>query len=265
MGGLQIGPLLFSAERAPFVASFAILIVASWIFSRQNRKTLLDWSTGASGAALVAARVGFVWMHRDTFSESPLSAFAIWEGGFQWGWGVAGFALATMWHMQRMLAVPMAVILMLSGAGWYATYTLTLGSDVPMPVDLELTALDGTIVRVGDWQGQPVVVNLWASWCPPCQREMPMMADVASSLDGVSMHFVNQGEGQDTIHRYLMSTGVAIHPLMDANQQMMQHYGAMGLPATLFLSADGALISAHMGEISRAQILQEINKLKHLP
>ncbi|WP_435169709.1 prolipoprotein diacylglyceryl transferase family protein [Falsirhodobacter sp. 1013] len=262
MGGMQLGPLLLSAERAPVAIALLILVIASWIIGRQRGVNLTDWAFSAAMWSLIGARTGYVLLHLGAFAEQPLSVLAFWQGGFQWQWGIAAFAAATAWHLRRLPLLPVVVAVVLTAIGWNVSHLLARGNAVAMPVDLQLTALDGTPAQVGDWRGEPVVVNLWASWCPPCRREMPMMADVAFSLEGASMRFVNQGEGPEIIRKYLQKTKVPIEPLSDPGQGMMQHYGAKGLPATLFLTADGHLLSAHMGEISRAQLLHEIETLK---
>lgn len=89
-----------------------------------------------------------------------------------------------------------------------------------------------------------------------------MMAEIAAQDTGAALHFVNQGEAADIVRRYLSQENLLIAPVLDPGMQMMPHFGALGLPATLFISADGRLQSAHMGEISRAQLLAQIEALK---
>ena len=86
----------------------------------------------------------------------------------------------------------------------------------------------------------------------------PMMAEIAATLSDIDLHFVNQGEGAGTIRDYLMRENIAIAPLTDHASQMMQHFRAVGLPATLFIDANGRLHAAHLGEISRPALLAAI-------
>ncbi|MCZ4088779.1 TlpA family protein disulfide reductase [Sinorhizobium psoraleae] len=108
-------------------------------------------------------------------------------------------------------------------------------------------------------QGRPAVLNLWASWCPPCRREMPMMADMAGSNPQVDFLFANQGEGRKAIAAYLRHTGVDLKTiLLDPFADLSRHYGAMGLPATLFINPDGTLAATHLGEISREALAERL-------
>jgi thiol-disulfide isomerase/thioredoxin len=133
------------------------------------------------------------------------------------------------------------------------------------------TAATGDIYRTlagerfnpSELEGQPVVINLWATWCPPCRREMPMMADVAANTDAAELVFVNQGEGQEIIQRYLTAENLELeHVVLDGLGEFGRHYEVPGLPATLFLKSDGTLQSVHMGEISREDLVSGIQGLE---
>lgn len=107
-----------------------------------------------------------------------------------------------------------------------------------------------------------MVINLWASWCPPCRREMPMMAELARSTEAAEFVFANQGENRDSIDRYLADNGISLdHVLLDSFGDLARHYGAPGLPATLFVGPDGVLEHAHLGEISREALQSRISGL----
>nr|WP_244510698.1 TlpA disulfide reductase family protein [Microvirga guangxiensis] len=81
-------------------------------------------------------------------------------------------------------------------------------------------------------------MNLWASWCPPCRREMPMMAEMAAARDDVTFLFVNQGERRTTIEGYLNKEKLTLpNVLLDARMDVPRHYSTPGLPVTLFIGA----------------------------
>jgi hypothetical protein len=90
-----------------------------------------------------------------------------------------------------------------------------------------------------------------------------MMAEVAAELDGVDMVFANQGEAVGPIAEFLAQQDLSLPAVItDPAHSLMAHYEVRGLPATLFIRADGALQSAHLGEISRAQLIAEAERLK---
>lgn len=141
---------------------------------------------------------------------------------------------------------------------------LTAGTPpTPLPSGGMFRTLAGEPFEPTMLEGQPTVINLWATWCPPCRREMPMMADVAANTDDARLVFVNQGEGADVIQRFLTTENLELdHVVLDSLGEFGRHYEVPGLPATFFIGSDGALQSVHMGEISREGLLTGIQKLQ---
>ncbi|MXQ14159.1 redoxin domain-containing protein [Microvirga makkahensis] len=110
--------------------------------------------------------------------------------------------------------------------------------------------------------GKPVVVSLWASGCPSCRREMPMMAEAAAAPKDVTYLFVDQGERRAAIEAYLASQNLMLpNLLLDSRQDVARHYAMPGLPGTLSIGADGKLRSTHVGEISREALAAAISRL----
>lgn len=118
-----------------------------------------------------------------------------------------------------------------------------------------------TGLATGD--GRPLVMNLWAMWCPPCRREMPMMTSVATAREDVAFVFANQGEQEETIQSYLRKNGLPFEGMIqDADSTLITKFGMLGLPSTLFFSPTGQLQAVHTGEISRAALAAQIRGLK---
>ena len=135
----------------------------------------------------------------------------------------------------------------------------TLGQAAPT---VALQQMQGPPLAISAMAGKPIVVNLWASWCPPCRREMPLLAKIAASRDDVAFLFVNQGEGTQAIRSYLASQDLTLdHVLLDASMLLPRHYRTLGLPTTLFLRADGTLAAIHTGEISPEALDANVRKL----
>ncbi|MDQ2067167.1 TlpA disulfide reductase family protein [Xinfangfangia sp. CPCC 101601] len=264
MGGLALGPMALSGERAAVLAGLIVLLLATGLIARRMGPAIAGWASAAAISGGIAARLGFVVQNATTYLADPLSVFAIWQGGFSPLWGIAGFALATGWHLWRNpdLILPAAASVLFAVGGWNIVWQLTRGEAVALPSGAVLATLSGAPVAPGDWEGRPLVINLWASWCPPCRREMPMMAELAAADTGAEFVFVNQGEGAEAVRRYLSREGIVIAPVLDPTSQLMRHYGSMGLPVTLFIDAQGQLHTAHMGEISRAGLLAGIAAIR---
>ncbi|WP_155718381.1 TlpA family protein disulfide reductase, partial [Pseudomonas fluorescens] len=104
-------------------------------------------------------------------------------------------------------------------------------------------------------QGGPLVINLWATWCPPCRREMPVLENAQRMRPDVTFLFVNQAESMQSVSTYLATQGLNLdNVLFDASGRLGQAVGSMALPTTLFYQADGRLINSHLGELSEASL-----------
>jgi len=114
--------------------------------------------------------------------------------------------------------------------------------------------------------GKPMVVNLWATWCPPCRREMPLLAAAQKQEPGVRFVFANQGEDGMTAQRYLTDAQLELdNVLLDSGTRFAREVGSMGLPTTLFYDADGRLIDTHLGQLSAASLASKLNRLRSRP
>lgn len=123
-----------------------------------------------------------------------------------------------------------------------------------LPKDLVLSDITGQPVNLQTYQGQPLVINFWATWCPPCVREMPLLAEYAQQ-DGVTVVLINQGENVETIQAYLDQAGLSFeHMLLDPRQTALQAMQVRGLPTTLFFDAQGRLLNEHLGEVHEPQL-----------
>lgn len=107
--------------------------------------------------------------------------------------------------------------------------------------------------------GKPKVVNLWATWCPPCVKEMPMLEKAQVSYPDVAFIFVNQGEHQQVVQQFLQKQQLNLSLMYFDNQGLVgQQTGSHALPTTLFYDADGVLQYAHLGQLSKASLAHGI-------
>lgn len=128
--------------------------------------------------------------------------------------------------------------------------------------DVSLYTLDGDRVRLEDYLGQPLLVNVWATWCPPCVREMPLLADLDASHDQIKVLLVNHGEGQAVIEHFLQEQELSLqHLLLDSMGSLLEHSGHRGLPVTYFYDAKGRLMSTHSGELTAADLAEQLPRM----
>ncbi len=268
MQGIEIGPLVFSGPRFAAITGIIVFLIVTEFMARSQGPAFRRWSGQVVVGGILAARLGFVALHWRDFLVDPASILYVWQGGFSlWAAGLAvvGISLLHLWHRPQQTpfaggALAIAVAL--------ANVAYQISGDAPttpLPATAFATLAADPVV-LSDRGGKPLVINLWASWCPPCRRELPMMADVAAGLTDVDMVFANQGEGPLIVEAFLAREGLTLGTVViDSGQSLYRHYSALGLPATLFIGADGRLQSTHVGEISRSQLNAEIERLKGHP
>lgn len=260
---VQFGPLTFAADRLLAVAMLlAFTFAVGRIGERTGRETTKAglWSliAGIAGARLV-----YIVSHLDAYSQDWWSTLALWQGGFNtWaGIAVAAGVLLAFLGFNRTSGFSVAAIAALVLA-WVGGTALLAPRPEALPNMPILATLDGRRIEPASLSGKPFVVNLWATWCPPCRRELPMLAEVAASSE-VPILLVNQGEPANQVERYLAETGISSADIaLDEAGALMRGIEGGALPTTLFINARGEVVETHLGEISRAALLDQINRLQ---
>jgi len=110
------------------------------------------------------------------------------------------------------------------------------------------------------------VVNLWASWCGPCRREMPAFLKAQAQHPKVRFIYANQGETAITIRAFLTQQNLSLkNVILDPDRSWMTRFHASGIPTTLFFDADGKLVSSQVGELSDAALKDQLTRLERAP
>jgi len=260
---ISLGPIVLAADRFAAVLGIFTFILVTGIITRRVDDRFGAWTWWALLGGIAAARLGHVILHWQSFAAEPLRIFALWQGGFHMPTALAAILLSIIIVLRGARLRLWALLpLALAFVVWNTATQLTGGTQaIALPASA-FRKLDGDIYSLREPSGKPMVINLWATWCPPCRREMPMIAELAGSMDEADFVFANQGESRDAIDRYLADNEIALdHVLLDSFGELARHYGAPGLPATLFISADGVLKHAHLGEISRETLESRISRL----
>ena len=136
-------------------------------------------------------------------------------------------------------------------------------SSPPTLSQLSLPHLEGYSVAFNDFE-TPLVVNLWATWCGPCRRELPMMHDMAAQNPDITFVFVSQGESTAKVNKYLLDNKLELsHVLLDKKGVLAHRFQSRGLPTTLFFDTSGNLVEAHLGELSSVQLFNSVMALKN--
>ena len=109
--------------------------------------------------------------------------------------------------------------------------------------DFQLQNLDGQAVSLSDFRGKPVLVNFWASWCPPCRSEMPYIQEIYEewSDKGLLVLAINIGESSSKAEEFMQSYNLSFTVLLDTKQDVAQRYNITGIPTTFFIDKDGII------------------------
>ena len=121
----------------------------------------------------------------------------------------------------------------------------------------------GTAVSLRDYRGKVVILNLWASWCPPCRAEMPDLQRLqrAYASRGLVVVGINQGESPDRARAFAQSLGIAFPIWIDDQQQYGRVLTAQGLPTTVVVGRDGRVIHGYDGPLTFNQMQTVVSSL----
>ena len=236
--------------------------VAAWLSKRQGQH-----ASRAAWAALmvgtVAARAAYVFGNWAAYSVDPVSILAVWQGGFTPLAGLlAGGVTVFVLSRDRRIGLQLAAVIALLGGAYYGLDRMTEQPRRGFPSGFVLTTIDGKTFDLATVRGRPFVVNLWATWCPPCRRELPMIAEVSKSAS-IPVLMIDQGEAREDVIKFLQRNGIETRNiLIDKNSALSAFVGGGALPTTFFVDADGMVDQTFTGEISRAALLAGIERTK---
>lgn len=165
------------------------------------------------------------------------------------------------------------IVVLLIGAGWIWASRDDAGAQLQaspqegfLAPNFTLETLEGETVSLSDFEGQAVMINFWASWCPPCRAEMP-------SMENVYQKYQNQGfvilainaTHQDTVSgaaNFVAEEGFSYPILMDTKDSVSQLYQLRSLPTSLFVGKDGLIQEiVYGGPIPEADLQTRIENL----
>lgn len=141
---------------------------------------------------------------------------------------------------------------------------ITPGDQAP---DFELEMLNGETAKLSDFKGKRILLNLWASWCPPCREEMPDIQDLHTTYkdDNFMVIGVNLTTSEKSIQNvkdFVEDYELTFPIFMDVNNEVGEAYQAISIPTSVFIDSEGIVQKRVIGSMSRGIIEENIKKLE---
>lgn len=135
---------------------------------------------------------------------------------------------------------------------------LKIGVKAP---DFELEDLSGKKVKLSDYQGKKVILNFWATWCPPCKEEMPAMEKFYQNAgDDVVILAVNI-DPQFDVKGFADKMGITFPILLDKDDKVNSAYSVMTIPTTYFINEEGLIANKYMTSMSEELMKKYIEEM----
>jgi len=155
------------------------------------------------------------------------------------------------------------------GVGGSQAITLTAAASGPPPrvdqpaPDFRVRGLDGQYYQLSDFRGQPVWINFWATWCPPCRAENPDIQAVyeANKGDGLVVLALDIGEDTNTVRGYVKRTSLTYTVGLDQSTEIAARYRIVGIPTHFFVDRDGVLREWRIGSMSKKTMEKKVAEI----
>ena len=158
------------------------------------------------------------------------------------------------------------------GDGWGAADVVqalvTIAGPIKPPNDaggqappFTLTGTDGRQVTLASLAGKPAVINFWASYCPPCRAEMPLLQRLVGQRPGMRLVLVDEGDNSQSARSFLAAVGLNQAALLDSDLSVGHAYGAIAFPTTVFVRADGTIAARHIGQLDEEVLAAQLTTL----
>lgn len=267
MISISLGPISLPFDRFLILVCLVIAFIVGSVVGKKGKVSVDASIAGIFVIAMLAARLSFVAQYWQEYQNSIWLMLDIRDGGFDMITALIVGALVFMgfvWKRpegRRALISGVTVGVVVWGVTTMSLWMIKETSQQLPPIMVK--QLTGDTVDLNQIeQGKPRVINLWATWCPPCRREMPVLEEAQRNIKEIGFVFVNQGEHTAVIEQYLQQESLGLDNVVaDSSGSVGYQVGSRALPTTLFINAQGQLVDAHLGELSRASLKARLDNL----
>lgn len=171
---------------------------------------------------------------------------------------------------QKRLLTRTIILSVLAAAVAYTLYAnmnkdknekIEIGKPAP---DFVLIDMEGNKHRLSDYKGQGVFLNFWATWCKPCEREMPYIDNQYKQFkdEGVQVLAVDVSESELVVNKFIERHNLSIPVMIDHDGSVQGAYGINPLPITFLIDKDGNVVKSHTGELTEETVRQFMEQIK---
>lgn len=130
--------------------------------------------------------------------------------------------------------------------------------------DFELETVSGETVKLSDFRGEKILLNFWATWCPPCRAEMPDMQKYHEGDNEGIILAVNLLETEQSFRQvddFLQEYGITFHILLDENTEVSSFYNAFALPTSYLINKEGIIHTKAIGTINYDYLVEQFESM----
>jgi|SRR5690625_371045 len=130
--------------------------------------------------------------------------------------------------------------------------------------DFELSTLEGETMRLSDFRGEPVMLNFWATWCPPCRAEIPDMQKFYEDKDVtiLAVNLYGSEQDKDDVPEFIEEFGMTFPVLLDEESKVSTKYNIQPIPTTYLINSDGRIHNLAFGPLNYDLMVQEFEKME---
>ncbi|PLT29339.1 redoxin domain-containing protein [Peribacillus deserti] len=126
----------------------------------------------------------------------------------------------------------------------------------------KLTTIDGKSVKLSDYRGKKIMLNFWATWCPPCKKEIPEMEEYSKQMGKDQIILAVNMDPQADVKGFAAKMGMTFPILLDTDNEVNTTYKIISIPTTYFIDSKGIISSKILGAMTKKDMADNMNKMK---
>ena len=164
-------------------------------------------------------------------------------------------------RLRLLWLIIMTSVLLITGCSTGPGQGPRVGQPAP---DFQFQTADGQSTSLSNLRGKPVLLNFWATECPPCVWEMPWLQEVYEewSAKGLVLLAINIGESSSRVQEFMQSEGLSLPVVLDEEGDIAQKYNIIGIPSTFFVDKEGVIRAMRIGVFrNKKEIVDSLGKI----